>query len=318
MKGKKCNAMVLRFFFIIMIATMASAGSGSAATVSVKQLGCGAEPACYTTITNGIFYASDGDTVKVYPGTYSESITINKSIKLEGSGPQWTIIYGTSDAITVNAIVTTTISGFTIRSASGSGIFIYTGSSLNVTIKNNYIIGNAVYGIRTTNTQTYAVISIINNVISSNAGNGVYASAYSGAVGLINNIISNNGRYGIEFNYSSGSNSYNNVYSNTLGNYYDNAATGTGNLAANPLFIDAVNGNYALQSASPCKNAGSPGPADNDPDGTRNDMGAFGGPDAASFWPYPQGAPIITNLTATPSSVQKGAPITINATGEVR
>ncbi|MEI7671529.1 MAG: hypothetical protein WCK00_05395, partial [Deltaproteobacteria bacterium] len=86
MQGKKGVTTVQRFFFIILIATIASASNGNAATVSVRQLGCGAEPACYTTITSGIFNASDGDTVKVYPGTYSESITIGKSIKLEGAG----------------------------------------------------------------------------------------------------------------------------------------------------------------------------------------------------------------------------------------
>jgi hypothetical protein len=316
MKGKKGVTTVQRLFFIILIATIALAGNANAATISVKQLGCEAESACYTTITNGIFYASDGDTVKVYPGTYSESITINKNIKLEGSGPQWTTIYGTNDAVTVSSIVTTTISGFTIRSASGNGIYMIKSSTLNVTIKNNYIVSNAMYGIRT-DTSIYGggVLSIINNVISYNAQNGVYGKAYGSVVGLINNIISNNGGYGIA---EVSSNSYNNVYSNVSGNYYSGIVAGTGNLSVNPLFIDAANGNYALQSTSPCKNAGSPGPADNDPDGTRNDMGAFGGPDAASFWPYPLGAPIITNLTATPSSVPKGATMTINATGEVK
>lgn len=292
-------------------------GSGNAATISVKQLGCGTEADCYTTIANGILYASDGDTVKVYPGTYSESITINKSIALQGSGPQWTTIYGTSAAITVNNIVTTTISGFTIRSASGSGVYIYMGTSLNVKIKNNYIVSNGKYGIETDGNSNGA-ISIINNVISYNANTGVYILAYNGhTAGVINNIISNNGAYGMYIYAGRGSTSYNDVYSNTSGGY-SSIIAGTGDIAQNPLFIDSTNGNYALQGTSTCKNTGSPGLADNDPDGTRNDMGAFGGPGAAAFWPYPSGAPIITILNASPTSVQKGATITIDATGEVK
>jgi len=111
--------------------------------------------------------------------------------------------------------------------------------------------------------------------------------------------------------------SYNNVYSNTSANY-SGVNAGTGDISQNPLFIDSSNGNFALQSTSPSIDTGRPGSADADPDGTRNDMGAYGGPDAASFWPYPAGAPIITNLTATPTSVPKGGTITINATGEIR
>ena len=52
--------------------------------------------------------------------------------------------------------------------------------------------------------------------------------------------------------------------------------TGTGNINANPLFIGS--GDFHLQPGSPCIDAGNPAPQYNDPDGTRNDMGAYGGP----------------------------------------
>ena len=54
--------------------------------------------------------------------------------------------------------------------------------------------------------------------------------------------------------------------------------SGTGNSAGNPLFADA---DYALQAGSPCINTGDPSAAYNDPDGSRNDRGAYGGPYAA-------------------------------------
>jgi len=293
----------------------------NAATISVKQLGCGTTTNCYNTITLGVANAQDGDTVLVYPGTYSESIVLGKNITLLGKGPQTTIIYGTTDAITVNSNFSVTIIGFTIKSSGGNGIYLQD-QSISI-IKNNYLVGNGKCGISTNGgccSGHGARTSIINNVIASNNGDGVYSYYISGYVAnLSNNIIANNGGIGIDFAYASmGTTSYNDVFSNTSGSYASGVTAGTGDISQNPLFIDPTNGNYALQSTSPCKNAGSPGIADNDPDGTRNDMGAFGGPDAASFWPYPTGTPIITNITATPTSVQKGATITITATGQVQ
>ncbi len=50
-----------------------------------------------------------------------------------------------------------------------------------------------------------------------------------------------------------------------------------GNLHEHPLFANPEQGDYALAGDSPCIDAGSPDPAYNDEDGTRCDMGAFGG-----------------------------------------
>jgi len=51
-----------------------------------------------------------------------------------------------------------------------------------------------------------------------------------------------------------------------------------GNLSADPLFMDPVNGDFRLGPDSPCIDAGNPDPIYDDPDGSRNDMGAYGGP----------------------------------------
>jgi len=45
----------------------------------------------------------------------------------------------------------------------------------------------------------------------------------------------------------------------------------------NPLFIS--NTNFHLQENAPCKDVGNPSPEFNDVDGSRNDQGAYGGPD---------------------------------------
>jgi len=53
---------------------------------------------------------------------------------------------------------------------------------------------------------------------------------------------------------------------------------GVGNLTGDPRFVDADAGDFLLDEFSPAVDAGNPGEAFNDPDGSRNDMGAFGGP----------------------------------------
>ena len=49
---------------------------------------------------------------------------------------------------------------------------------------------------------------------------------------------------------------------------------GEGNLNADPLFVDPMNGDFSLQPDSPAIDAGDPEGA-RDPDSTRADMGAF-------------------------------------------
>ncbi|MFC1548098.1 right-handed parallel beta-helix repeat-containing protein [Candidatus Neomarinimicrobiota bacterium] len=51
-----------------------------------------------------------------------------------------------------------------------------------------------------------------------------------------------------------------------------------GNLTGNPQFVDIASGDYRLSPSSPCVDAGNPALEFNDHDGTRNDMGTYGGP----------------------------------------
>jgi parallel beta helix pectate lyase-like protein len=52
------------------------------------------------------------------------------------------------------------------------------------------------------------------------------------------------------------------------------------NFNADPLFTDPLNDNFTLQPGSPAFNAGNPDPSFNNPDGSRNTLGAYGGPGA--------------------------------------
>ena len=78
--------------------------------------------------------------------------------------------------------------------------------------------------------------------------------------------------------------SYCDIYSNEDGNYFVGATSDSiyevnltgidGNISQDPLCVAP---DYLLSSGSPCIDAGNPDPRFNDPDGSRNDMGAYGG-----------------------------------------
>ena len=69
------------------------------------------------------------------------------------------------------------------------------------------------------------------------------------------------------------STNYNDFYANGLN--VAGALVGDSSLFSNPLLLDTSSLDFRLTPASPCINAGVPGPVYNDPDGTRGDIGAF-------------------------------------------
>lgn len=111
---------------------------------------------------------------------------------------------------------------------------------------------------------------------------------------MTNNIFYNNG-YGITIYSGSASADYNCFYGNTKNTHtFDGSSiTSTDEVLSGPLFIDPDMEtdpqtlsrwdfnqiNFRLQNGSPCINAGNPDPVYNDPNGTRNDIGAYGGLD---------------------------------------
>lgn len=74
-------------------------------------------------------------------------------------------------------------------------------------------------------------------------------------------------------------------YSDAWGNDVDFSGTATSggtNISADPRFTDALGGDFTLMTGfSPAIDVGNPLAGYNDLDGTRNDLGAFGGPGGA-------------------------------------
>jgi hypothetical protein len=136
-------------------------------------------------------------------------------------------------------------------------------------IKRNLFYDNG--GISCVGIWTDAYAEIINNTFDNNPRGFLNISTNGGVA--INNIVTNSAEYGIH-----GSTwtqlEYNNVWNNNP-NYTGGAVPGTGSISLDPLYSNAALGLYYLQTASPCIDAGHPDPQYNDPDGSRNDMGAF-------------------------------------------
>ncbi len=269
------------------------------AVVDVRRV-----PEEYYSINQAIQSSDLGDIIVVSPGIYEENITIDKDITLRGANPLSTIIKGKGSQKVIRVLSSCTIERFKIMSynfnesaiyvesgdaeirhniitANLTGIYIYGNS--NALIKNNIIWDNNDIGIRVAGTSN---VKIINNTIHKNKHGGIYVNPPAVAF-ILNNIISFNGVNindfgGIKSLVKSTYIDYNNWYKNEPQDK-EGGTIGQGNIGYDPKFVDPDNGDFHLTKFSKAINRGDPSEIYNDVDGTRNDMGCYGGP---SPFPY--------------------------------
>jgi len=136
-----------------------------------------------------------------------------------------------------------------------------------------------------------ATVSVTNVTVgeceAAGSGGGLYLDGSSSGT-VMNSIVygADNGVGILVGSSASLSATYNDVQGNTDGNYSGvTDPTGrNGNISSNPAFTSVTaDGNYrnddwTLTATSPCVDAGNSGRAYDDPDGSTNDMGAYGGP----------------------------------------
>ncbi len=320
---------VITGIVVCMATIIVSLGAADAVTVYVHPT-----DGPYNTIADGVLAAAAGDTVLVAPGTYGSFSVIKPMDIVSETGPDDTFVIDTQNILFATAAVGSSISGFTITVTGDNGIEVETACN-NLRIENNIIAGCGGHGIYlySHDNTDLTNLNIMNNTIAHNSGSGMYFDANTAggdygrlrSISVINNIIANNTGYGIWYRYST---TYvlnclfgnNDLWVNTAGTGYNipglNASNG--NLFVDPMFLDPETSDYHIQSASECIDAGKIGVAYNDPDGTRNNMGVYGGPGAAGFWPDPAGGPVVTSLSVTPASVPVGETLSLQATGEIR
>lgn len=251
-------------------------------------------PADQPTIQAAMSIAVSGDTVMVAPGVYQGSINYQgKRVRLcSTDGADSTFIGAdTPSAYLIdfgyNGGIGAELRGFTIRNCtSPHAVDIQT--TTQATIAENRFINNPV-GLLVISCNSSSLITrnlfvgnggiscigvndnnpfITNNTFDLNA-RGFYN--VGGAAVATNNIITRSTAYGV---HGAGLFEYNDVYANNP-DYSGDAVPGTGSLSSDPLFANPGQFEYELQATSTCINAGDPNTIYNDPDGSRNDVGAY-------------------------------------------
>jgi hypothetical protein len=273
----------------------------------------------FDTIQDAIVDATDGDTVLVAPGNHYENIDFHgKGIHVRSThGASATIINGGLDGsvVSIRAMepATAILEGFTISHGLGSeghggGVFVENADPLivhNIFTLNQANIAAGVY-------LRHGEAIVRNNLVIRNdageGGGGIVCTNCKGAF-YYNTLVDNDSREGPagEWYFEPQGDLIGHVivlkdgashairYQEALGYSFsadynllwpdvpwsapgqEEWPQGVGILAAEPIFLDASGWDYRLSDASPGVDAG---PVDDlDADGTRADMGAFGGPD---------------------------------------
>lgn len=149
-----------------LMAVLALAGPASSAVRKAQSALCVGGGGCYATLAAALAAATDGDTIKVGPGTFAGGVTIDKSVSLVGAGANRTTIRGGGPVITIFRAsnpsgLIVSISGLMITGGVnqveqvnfGGGISIpgaqlpdppYNGLGATVTIIDSAITGNVV------------------------------------------------------------------------------------------------------------------------------------------------------------------------------
>ena len=205
---------------------------------------------------------------------FNSSPTIVGNIIVENTA--WTYEGGGITLLSTKAYV---VSGNIIanNSSEGDGGAIYVDdqgrSSLEDTICYNIMYSNVGYGdigIEGTTDTLY----VFNNTIEVTVSSALF-NAGRGHVVVRNNILVGAADFALVDPSSEGTITaeYNCLFANAQDCYgFD---LGPGNVLSNPLFTDQEAHNFTLLLTSPCIDAGDPDSVYNDPDGTRNDIGAL-------------------------------------------
>jgi hypothetical protein len=258
-------------------------------------------PGEYLTLADALAHARGDVIVQLAAGTFNESTPLNvptPGIWIQGVGINNTIIHGDGTGHVLDVHVDALIRNLTITGG-GTGYFEsgiwntaghvevrncrFTQNNVGiftwcfspdcdalVTVKNSIFDHNTRVAV---DANEHAVHRLINNTVVLN-GRGVILN--NPASLIENSIIVHNTGSGLEGYNQHPTTRYNNVWDNGLN--YSGIEPGIGDISADPLFEEESLADYRLQLDSLSLDAGNPASEYNDRNGTRNDLGAYGGP----------------------------------------
>ena len=172
--------------------------------------------------------------------------------------------------------------GERLKAQGNSGVGATLGSTKNFTLYNSVFDGNGDTGLEIL--APSAGNSIQNSDLVDNGGHGLEVLSGSD-IEVLNCIAAYNVDDGFGGSNNGGAVTYSDAYGNGGSNFASVFSGGTGQLTKDPQytgFSDDGNPNnniLFLGSSSPCRDKGDPSISDTD--GSRSDMGAFGGPEAS-------------------------------------
>lgn len=260
-------------------------------------------PADFPSIQAAINDAMDCDTIVVDPGNYSVNLIIDGKgpVIRSRDGAAVTMLSPANSASPILSLINSQagpeVRGFTIQGGGPYHTVVVTNASphfVSNTFRDNIPFGSTnVEVISCTNASALiernvfynnggigcvglrfgsAGSRIINNTFDGNE-RGFFSIATGGTA--LNNIVTNSLLYGVaaastdQFTLLD----YNNVWNN--GTNYMTGVPGLHDISLDPKYTDRSQRDYSIRPGSPCINRGDPDPVFNDPDGSRNDIGAF-------------------------------------------
>jgi len=323
MKNKIPLSLPILLCFLLLLFSSKTASAITARVVSSSALcsGVSATNPCYTDVQLAIKDAnatsSTIDTIEIHRGTYPvANATLNKGVTILGVETAKTILngQGASTILTIDsATASMTIRNLTFFSAR-TGILVRNSPSVNIT--------NNIFEIGTSSTAIQFIASpakIANNTFFVN-GVGIASDLLT--LNIINNIFYQNGGTAISPNTMNLTNIKNNLFfGGTIGppvlpvttmpissadpNWVGNIST------LDPLFVntapsDITQRDFHLIStptdSSPCRDTGNSSEGADSVDGTRADIGAYGGSNADTI-PFPVSGLNSSATTTTPAIV---------------